>query len=232
MDEALPFFKTYELWIYAVLGLGSLYFIAKFVGAWEELRRSAFGLERESAQARLNQAASILAVLIMLAITEFALVTFIIPSVPGANPLASPTLDLLATPTGTLGAPGVGGAGAQATLAPAPASLPANPGCTPGQVMLTQPQADSTVQGIVQILGSANIPNFGFYKFEIARPGEDSWLSIQAGNTIVPDGQLGNWDTSRLDPGAYQLRLVVTDNQGQSLPACVIGVTVVPPDSP
>ena len=59
-------------------------------------------MERASAQARLNQSAIILVLLLGLAIGEFVLVSFVAPAYPGANPLATPTLDLLATPTATL----------------------------------------------------------------------------------------------------------------------------------
>jgi hypothetical protein len=44
----------------------------------------------------------------------------------------------------------------------------------------------------------------------------------------VVQGSLGQWDTTSVPPGDYQLRLVVTDNQGQALPACVISVRVLP----
>ena len=77
-----------------------------------------------------------------------------------------------------------------------------------------------------------DIPNFGFYKFEMAKSNENSWLSIEANNNAVVNGQLGNWNTTRLDPGVYQLRLVVTDNQGQALPPCVVQVNVAPEANP
>ena len=60
MAEALRFFRAYEFWIYTILALGALVYIRKFILAWDELRGAAFGLERESAQSRLNQAASML----------------------------------------------------------------------------------------------------------------------------------------------------------------------------
>ena len=102
MEEALSFFRAFEIWIYLLLGLGGLIYIRKFILAWQELRGATFGLERESAQARLNQAASMLVLLLTMAVTEFVLVSFIAPAVPGAIPLPTPTLDLLATPTITL----------------------------------------------------------------------------------------------------------------------------------
>jgi hypothetical protein len=229
MEEALRFFKLYEMWIYLLLGVVGLYFATKFARAWNELRQSAFGLERESAQNRLNRAASALVLVVMAAIVEFGLVSFIVPAVPEANPLLTPTLNLLVTPTTTL--PAEGAPAAQGTN-PAPAGnlqSPDQAGCVPAQVFISEPQNGSTIQGIVPITGTANVPNFGYYKFEMARPDDPNWLSIEARNSPVEDGQLGNWNTSIVDPGLYQLRLVVTDNTGQALPACVIEVNVIAP---
>ena len=64
-------------------------------------------------------------------------------------------------------------------------------------------------------------------KYEIASLGSDNWSTIQAGGQVVVDGTLGLWDTTELTPGDYLLRLVVTDNQGQALPPCVVTVRVV-----
>jgi hypothetical protein len=228
MEEALRFFKANEPWIYLLLGLGGLLFAARFLRAWNELRQSAFGLERESAQARVNQAASVLVLLFVVAVVEFAIVSFVVPAVPGANPLLTPTLDLLSTPLQPLDS--------EIAETPQPGLTPVAPldvglgeGCVPDMVMLLSPVSGETIQGTVPITGTANAPNFGFYKFEMARPNEQNWLSIQAGNNIVQEDWLGNWDTARLSPGIYWLRLVVTDNQGQSLPPCTIEVNVIPP---
>ena len=42
----------------------------------------------------------------------------------------------------------------------------------PGQIEISMPKLGEEVSGIVPIVGTANIPNFGFYKFEIKRPSE------------------------------------------------------------
>ncbi|MFN2197430.1 MAG: hypothetical protein ACK2UW_15035 [Anaerolineales bacterium] len=230
MDAALRFFNTYELWIYLFLGLGGLYFAFKFARAWNELRSSAFGLERESAQNRLNKAASVMVLIFIAAIAEFALVSFAVPAVPGANPLLTPTLDLLATQTATL--PPENSTDLAVTPTAENLQSSGESSCIPDQVMLTEPQDGSTVEGIVPIIGSASIPNFGFYKFEMAKTSDNNWLSVEANNQPVVNNQLGNWNTSRLDPGAYQLRLVVTDNEGQALPPCIIQVNVVTAQNP
>jgi len=226
MEEALSFFRAFELWIYLLLGLGGLIYIRKFVLSWQELREAGFGLERDNAQSRLNQAAVILVLLLTMVVTEFVLVSFVAPAVPGATPLPTPTLNLLATATTTLPAstPDVGGT---PEMAAAPAEVEfAATGCIPGQIEINTPGDGQDVNGVVEVLGTASIPNFGFYKIELKRPDDLTWLTLQAGNQAVQAGKLGDWDTRRLIPGEYQLGLVVVDNQARLSPPCVVQVRV------
>jgi hypothetical protein len=225
VEEAVRYFKDYEVWIYAGLGVIAIYALIRFILSWEELRRAAFGMERDMAQDRLNQAAVLLILLLTMAAAEFSLVTFIAPTMPGANPLPSPTLDLLATPTVTILAPFGENPQVLETPLPSPTTLPGQ-GCTPDQVVITEPQDGSTVSGVVVVSGTADIPNFGFYKYEIARLSETAWLSINAGEQVVQNGVLGEWVTNVLPPGDYQLRLMVADNQGKFMPPCIIQVRV------
>jgi hypothetical protein len=229
MEEALRNLKTFEVWIYLLLGFGGLFFIRKFMLAWQELRVAAFGLERQQAQARLNRAASILVLLLTIAVAEFVLVSFIAPSVPGASPLLTPTLDLLATPTTTLAVTDVpAGSIPQVTMTPSPPVQASVSGCVTDSIEITSPQNGQEVSGAVEIIGTASIPNFGFYKFEMKRPEESSWQTLQAGNQAHNQGSLGVWDTRRLLPGEYQLSLVVVDNQGQASQPCIVQVRVLP----
>jgi hypothetical protein len=105
-------------------------------------------------------------------------------------------------------------------------------GCIPDQILLTEPVEGAEVSGVIVVKGTADILNFGFYKYEIARPGDTVWLTIQAGREIKREADLGQWDTRTLAPGDYMLRLVVTDNQGASLEPCVIRVRVNNPSEP
>lgn len=223
MGEILQFFKENEVVIYIILGLIATWQIRKFVLAWRELRSAAFGLERQSAQNQLNGVTTVLIFILMLGVAEFVLVSFVVPTVPEATPLNTPTLDLLASPTITL-EPNL----ATSNTTAIPTLETENSGCVAGQVDIISPENSETIQGIVEIIGSVDIPNFGFYKFEMAAINDTSWLTIQAGDTITQAGRLGYWDTTRLPPGDYVLRLVVTDNTGNSLDPCAVQVRVEP----
>lgn len=233
MEEALRFFKTYEAIIYLGLGGLAIWEIRKFILAWEEVRSAAFGLERESAQGRLNKSAIMLVLIMMLASLEFTIVSFIVPSVPGATPLQTPTIDLLATPSITLPVPSPAGdeGTITATQQPPTSLADEDSGCIVDQVMISEPGNGETVSGKITLVGTANIPNFGFYKYEVTRPGEAVWLPIQAGREVKQDEPLGEWDTGVLPQGAYLLRLVVSDNLGNDVASCIIQVNVVPPSS-
>ena len=227
MIGILSFFANLAPFIFALLALGLIFGLRQITRARSEERGAAFGLEREIAQNHMRQATATLGVVTFLALAEFALVVFIVPNIPGLTQLATPTMNPLTTPTGTfplefmetLGVVTPGGptATAQAT------------GCIPGQIDITTPKSGDTVNGSIKLVGTADVPNFGFYKYEFAPLGSDTWATILANNKVIQDGNLGNWDTSAITPGDYQLRLVVSDNQGNNLPACVVPVRIIAP---
>jgi len=78
-------------------------------------------------------------------------------------------------------------------------------------------------------MGTVNIDNFGFYKYEYTEPGNPIWKTIAGNSEEKNDEQIGIWNTSQLVPGDYLLRLVVLDNENNEYPACVISVRVVSP---
>jgi hypothetical protein len=227
MEQVLQFFRTYEIWIYIILGILAVWQVRKFALAWEELRGAFFGMERDAAQSRVNSAATMVVILIIMAVAEFTVVTFVVPTIPGANPLPTASLDLLATPTITLPPPTQDPnvtPGATST----PGEVAAAEGCVPGQVNLTSPLNGERISGSIIVKGSADILNFGFYTLQIAHPGDPIWSPIQVGQKAVKNEALGTWDTSSLVPGAYMLQLVVTNNVGNVLTTCAIQVTVDP----
>jgi hypothetical protein len=171
----------------------------------------------------LVQATGAAFLILVLVFVEFFVATFIAPSLPATDILATPTLDLLLTPADTLSPEQA----TQAALSPVTQSVPSGmSGCIPDQIMITAPEPGATVTGTVEITGTASIPNFGFFKYEVAPLGSQNWATISAGREPKINEVLGTWNTSSLTNGDYFLRLVITDNVGMALEPCVIAVGV------
>jgi hypothetical protein len=211
---------NYEPLIYIALAIGGMFAFRRMWRSWREWRDSVYGLEREFALRRLVQATAVGISILGLIFAEFFIATFIAPSLPASDILATPTLDLLMTPAGTV-APGT------TALAVTQAVPSGMSGCVPDQIMITAPQPGDDVKGIVNIMGTANVPNFGFYKYEIAPVGTQNWATVSAAREPVVNNSLGNWSTTSLTNGEYFLRLVITDNVGKELEPCVLAVRVL-----
>ena len=226
MAAIYRFLSTYEVLIYILLAIGGLFAARWLWRSWNEWRQAVYSLEKEFALRRMGRAIASLSLVIILSCAELVMASLIVPSLPASFFLATPTLDLLSTPTGTI-SPELA---TDIALTPRPVStLAGAEGCQPGRLVLTSPKAGSEIRGTVDIKGTVSIPNLGFYKYEVAPINSDTWSTISAGRGSVTDGVLGQWDTTAVSPGDYQLRLVATDNQGQALPACIIPVRVLPP---
>lgn len=224
MAEFYKFLALYEALIYILLAIGALFAFRWLWRSWRESQTAVYTMEREFSSRRLGQSAAFSTLIVVLFCAEFFAATFIIPGLPSDVFLATPTLDLISTPTGTLSAEMM----TQFANFPQQTAVANVAGCTPNQIMLTSPEPGDEVKGTVELVGTVNTPNFGFYKYEVARLGTDTWATISADRSTVNNGLLGRWNTTALTPGDYQLRLVVTDNQGVALPACVVPVRIVP----
>ena len=232
MEELLLFLKKYEVWVYFLSALIGLVYLRKLLIAYQDWRASLFGMERESAQRRFSTYLTLFLLVVLIAGLEVSLVSFVIPNYPVKKGLLlTATLDLLITPTVTLpaGTPGTPGPGGPNQTQQPTVVVKLTEGCTPGAVEWSSPKTGDEIGGKVQLLGTVNIPNLGFYKYEFSQPGTDVWNTIAAGNQNKINDLLGKWDTSLLVPGDYLLRLVVADSQNQLLPACVVSVRVVAP---
>jgi hypothetical protein len=221
-----PVYRTlasYEPLIYIALAIGGLFAFRRMWYSWREWRDSVYGLEREFALRRLGQATAAAFFILALIFVEFFVATFIAPSLPATDILATPTLDLLLTPQGTLSPEQA----TQAALSPVTPAVPSGmSGCVPDQIMITAPEPGTDVSGTVEITGTASVPNFGFFKYEVAPRGSQNWATISAEREPMVNGVLGQWNTTSLTNGDYFLRLVITDNVGVSLEPCIIAVRV------
>lgn len=224
MAELYKFLASYEVLIYIVLAISGLFAFRWLWRSWSEWRIAVFSLEREFSARRLGRSAAISILIVILFCAEFFMASFIIPGLPADFFVTTPTPDFISTPTGTLSPEMMT---QFAAVVPATAA-PGSAGCVPGQIELTFPEPGAEIRGAIELIGTVNIVNFGFFKYEVAPMGSDIWATIAAGRSVVSEGPLGRWDTTALAPGDYQLRLVVVDNQGQELTPCVVPVRVIP----
>jgi hypothetical protein len=222
MEVFFRFLADYEILIYLLLALGGLFSFRRVWRSWGEWRNAYFGLEREFALRRLGQAVGASTLILALACGVFIVASFIVPGLPASALLGTPTVDLLAGPLGTLAPDSATALGSSQAAAPAAGQG----GCVPGQLEIASPKSGDEVSGNVEIIGTVNLPNFGFYKYEIAPAGTENWATVLADHKTGVGIKLGDWSTTVLTPGDYLLRLVVTDNQGQLLPPCIISVRV------
>lgn len=222
MEEFFRFLATYEVYIYFFLGIGLIFTLRWLVRAYQEWREAYFGLERQLASRHLSKAVAATFLIGMLFISQLCIASFVVPGLPATTFLFTPTAELLRTPAVTI-APGTATAIAQTPDAVLPFGAV---GCIPEQIVITSPQPGESVSKIVEITGTVNVPNFGFYKYEVAQQGSENWATIAASRDAKRNQPLGAWDTSTLTPGDYQLRLIVTDNEGQEYPPCIIPVRV------
>ena len=224
MSTLFQFLQKYEIPIYILLGLVGIIYIRKMALAWREWRIAMFGLEKEISQRKFATALTLVILILLIAVAEFALVSFVAPNFADINALSTPTIDLFTT-----GTPGLDAQATPAEGTPAVENL-VGEGCIPGELEWTYPLAGDEVSGLIELKGTVNIANLGFYKYEFGQPGSDTWIAIAAGNTPIVDEPLGGiWNTEQLVPGEYSLRLVVYDSQNTALPTCNITVRVVAP---
>jgi len=217
------FLSIYEGLIYITLFLGGV-FIARWVfRSWRAWRGAIFGLEREIFQRRFARSLAVALAWFALVLGEFIIASFVVPSIPPSAFIPTPTVDLLVTPTGTISAE----MAATIDARPAPQAENFSEGCIPGELIIDSPIPGQELSGIVDLIGTVDVPQFGFYKFEVSPLGEENWATIYAGREVKNDDILGRLDTAELSSGDYLLRLIMIDNLGKALPPCLVQIRVV-----
>lgn len=232
MSEILNFIKTYEAAMYFVLGLGGIIYGWRFWEAWQHSRESVYGLERDIAQRRLNKTATSLFVLLMISIFIYSIVTFVIPLLPIAELNIPPGVEILANQSTEQISTSDNEITTETSITSTPLpTVAVNPDdCDPEQVNITSPETGETISGEVEVIGTANIVNFGHYKIEFAPSGAEIWLPIVVGRSPISEDFLVEvWDTSTVEAGDYVLQLVVIDNSVDLELHCRIPIRISPP---
>jgi hypothetical protein len=217
MEEALLLIASLQGWIYVLLLLTGLAYLRLTLKWHSEVRNSQFGLEREKASSRRSRAVGMLGLILAGAVATFVISTFLVPQFP-ASPQATaiPTISLLEPD-----------AVQDSTVEPQ--GTPSGAGCLNEGATISSPISGEEIRGLVEVRGTADIPNFAFYKIEI-RPSEPNsvWQVITAGTDTLTEEMLGMWDTSLVENGVYLLQLVVTDTAGNAPLPCTVEIVVLP----
>jgi hypothetical protein len=236
--------------IYIALIIGAVFYVREIIAARQDLQQSLYSLEREAANNRLWRSVVVLVLLALIALATFILSTVVAPQVatdegritPTAAftlPTNTPTPTFQPTPTRTPrpptavpGTPTPTSAGAPAEAA-TPTALPLPAACPDPNVQIVAPVAGQVFSGEIQVRGTADAPNFAFYKLTLNGPATDN-VTQTAGDVVhtpVRGGVLGAIDPTNLisQPGTYIVGLVVVDNTGNELPHCDVSIVVQAP---
>ncbi|MBP7212674.1 MAG: hypothetical protein KBA03_00415 [Anaerolineaceae bacterium] len=224
MNYVIQFLAEFEVPIYLMLGIVALIYLRRILMALQEKRSAIFGLEREAAQRKVVGASTVLILVGLLTVGEFVVATFLAGELAQEPTFATATIEVLTTPTVTLGPPPEG-ATPTPTVYPQVQHEGIESNCINDVLEIESPEHLSEVSGVVELIGSVNTENFGSYKYEYSTM-EANWQTIAAGSGVRIDESLGNWYTNDLDPGEYMLRLVALDNDGVEQSACVIQVSI------
>ncbi|MCU0519661.1 MAG: hypothetical protein MUF84_03070 [Anaerolineae bacterium] len=259
MSVILSWLSRQVIWIGVICLFGAIGYSVSAIVAKRRRDTAQFSLEREVYQQRMARAGFVTLLFLMLAATVFTIRMYWAPTTSDdltASPTPSSGLFTL-TPGSTLPNPplsasgtvtqpvATGGPVATGVIISAPESageptpLPLStavpqaalqPDCPSPGAQLTFPAAGSDLSGVVEVLGTASVNAFSFYRFEVIFPGSETPNFVAQIDTSVDNGSLGFWDISdptRYPPGGpYRFRLVVVDIYGNTT-ACVIPVNIV-----
>jgi hypothetical protein len=230
MEEALVLIEEFQSWIYLGLGFFGLVYLRLAIKRYQAYQSTFFGLERDRARERLIQSVLMLVLVAAGFVSTFLAATFGGPAVPvSARPTVLPTVSLLKTPGAVVGEEQV-----ETSTTPMEEVIMEGAGCSNPEANINAPRDGDSIDGIVDILGSANIPGFAFYKVEIKGLEPDAiWQAIGAGTKPICENceieeLLARWDTSLVIPGEYMLRLTVMDSVGNAPLPCELRVRVLP----
>ncbi|MBI1800512.1 MAG: hypothetical protein HYR71_02645, partial [Chloroflexi bacterium] len=99
---------------------------------------------------------------------------------------------------------------------------------------LTQPLMNNSAQGLIDLIGSVDIPDFASYITEYG-VGDDpiGWGTVSPSNsTKVTNSVLAQWDSAAVPNGVYSLRVVATDKKGNKAESCTRVLVLNPTPAP
>lgn len=233
-----------------------LFWLRRVFLARRRLAMVEFELERELAEEQQARAITWTLGTVEIALAIVAIAHVIAPTLradlvrggDGAGPAAAPTRFMTSTPGGdgnevqaalqTVTAQALEGQGIQIllTAVASPTAVgtivegyPTPADCNSPEAQLEIPTTGQVLFDSVTVVGTANVANFAFYKFELAGPSTNGAFAPILGEKTSPvpeKGVLGQLPLSPFEPGNYQFRLAVFDNTGTLRASCTVAVVI------
>ena len=117
-------------------------------------------------------------------------------------PLTALAQEVSPTPETSTPLPGPAPAGSETVIPEIPTDSP---------VLITYPVHGLKLTGVVKITGTVALTGWTSYElaFSYASDATGTWFNFVSGGNTIPAGGLGDWDTTKLSDGDYNLRLRV-----------------------
>jgi hypothetical protein len=228
MTEIFRFLKLTEPYILILLGIVGIVFIRRLISGIIEYKDSQFGLEKDRALRRIIAAGGVTIFLLLIAAGEFIFVLVGNENPSAYNIQITATIDLSSTSTPLINGVSSPDNNRSSEVPPGSAQQMQEAVCQPGKVEWNYPKDGDEIRGKVELKGTANILDFGFYQYDYSQD-NTNWNAIAVGTKIVSNDILGVWDTSLYTPGDYFLRLLVRDNQNNTQSPCIIKISILAP---
>jgi hypothetical protein len=237
MTVILGWLSRQVIWISLICLIGSLGYLVTAGLAKRKRDRAQFTLEREVYHQQVTRARLVAALFLALAAMVLGVSLHWLPAQPEAeSATATPSSGLYTlTPaatqsnaplsaTSTVTQVVVSAPEILATITPTPLSTRVPP------EQLQPDCPDPGASAIVEVLGTAQVNAFSYYRFEVIFPGSETPNFIAQYDAMVENGALGLWDVSDVTRyplgGPYRFQLVVVDIYGNTT-TCIIPVDIV-----
>lgn len=259
MISLVFFTEQIAIGLYILAGLGILISLRSLLMARQQLEAAQFELQKELAGFKVANATTAVLLFLELGLGVLATAEVIAPTLRAQPPksitvvervaeapfvTAAPGSVLVGTPPSNFAA-GVEIQGiedelnlapfATPTLTPTPVGtivpdVPAAVGCDTPNALLRIPANGMIVFDATSVVGSANIDNFAFYRFELNGPETNNvWAKLAEYTVPVIEGNLGQIVPSQLTPGEYKFRLMVFDIANAPQATCTITIIISEP---
>lgn len=228
MDSLLIFLIHYQTWIYVVLALILVIYLKKLIDAVAAWNATIFGLERDYAQKKVNSALVVVIVTVLLLVSEFISVNYLISAPQALSPLTGNEINEEGVDLAIVSDEAAAASPAQNSGTGVTADGTYLGGCAPGILEWISPLPSEVVTGLYMLRATVNVPEMGFFRWDYAPINDPTnWNAISAENLPVIEGDLGLLATTEIPNGDYILRLEVMSKTNERWAPCDVSIRIM-----